>query len=133
MSETIKKHFPNQRMLVKAENWYDAYGQMNAGMLHVYRETVDTALRIGVDGIKFLGYRTYSAQYAVRTFLKIDQANLKKLSAIKDTEEYIRTIKHCIGELEKVIQRNNSYQELVHTGWDEDMLIAEANSKNVSA
>ncbi|MFL5773499.1 MAG: monovalent cation:proton antiporter-2 (CPA2) family protein [Flavisolibacter sp.] len=132
MIETIKKHFPNLRMLVRAENRYDAYAQMNAGMLHVYRETVDTALRVGVDAMKFLGYRTYTAQRAARTFLKIDEANLKKLSAIKDTDEYITTIKQRIEELEKVIQQDNSYQGFVDTGWDEDTLIAEANRKNVS-
>src|SRR5262249_39245808 len=34
--ETIKKHYPNLRMLVRATNRFDAYDQMNAGMLHVY-------------------------------------------------------------------------------------------------
>jgi len=133
MIETIKKHFPNLRMLVRAENRYDAYAQMNAGMLHVYRETVDTALRVGVDAMRFLGYRNYTAQRAARTFLKIDEANLKKLSAIKDNDEYITTIKQRIEELEKVIQQDSSYSGFVDNGWDEDSLIAEANSKNVSA
>jgi len=62
MIETVKKHFPNLRLLLRSTNRTDAYDQMNAGMLHVYRETVDTALRVGVDAMRFLGYRVYTAQ-----------------------------------------------------------------------
>ncbi len=126
--ETIKKHFPELRMLVRAKNRYDAYDQMNAGMLHVYRETIDTALRVGVDVMKMLGHRTYSAQRAARTFLKIDEANLKKLASIQDPDEYILTAKAEIEELEQLL-RADIIQSLQgeDTGWDEESLIADAN------
>lgn len=127
--DTIKKHFPNLRMLVRASNRYDAYDQMNAGMLHVYRETLDTSLRVGVDAMKFLGYRTYTAKRAARTFLKIDEGNLKKLASIKDDEEYINTARKNIEELEKVLQSDiNQLVNAVDKGWDEEGLIREANN-----
>jgi Trk K+ transport system NAD-binding subunit len=126
MIDTIKKHFPSLRMLVRAQNRYDAYDLMNSGMLHVYRETIDTSLRLGVDAMKFLGYRTYSAQRAARTFLKHDEANLKKLAAIQDREEYILTARAYIEELERLMQVD-SRDEFVEkdTGWDPDNLITE--------
>ncbi|HEU4471419.1 MAG TPA: cation:proton antiporter, partial [Flavisolibacter sp.] len=128
MIETVKKHFPNLRMLVRATNRYDAYDQMNAGMLHVYRETVDTALRVGVDAMRFLGYRNYAAQRAARTFLKLDEANLKKLASIKDIDEYILSAKAKIEELERIIQQDSTQENrIVDRGWDEDSLIADAN------
>ena len=43
---------------------------MNAGMLHVYRETVDTSLRMGVDAMTLLGYRKYPGQAAGPHFFK---------------------------------------------------------------
>ncbi|HYO21746.1 MAG TPA: monovalent cation:proton antiporter-2 (CPA2) family protein [Flavisolibacter sp.] len=128
MIETIKKHFPDLRMLVRATNRYDAYDLMNAGMLHVYRETVDTALRVGVDVMRFLGHRTYSAQRAARAFLKMDEASLKKLAAIQDQDEYIITAKDYIEEMERTLQAD--HQNILATedkGWDEDSLIADAN------
>ena len=132
MIETIKKHFPNLRMLVRAENRFDAYDQMNAGMLHVYRETVDTALRVGVDVMRFLGYRTYAAQRAARTFLRLDELNLKKLASIKDDDEYIVTARENIEELEKIIQQDsNQIANSVDKGWDEEGLIADANKQTV--
>lgn len=102
--ETVKKHFPNLRMLVRSSNRFDAYDQMNAGMLHIYRETLDTSLRVGVDAMRFLGYPTYTAQRAARTFFKMDEENLKRLSAIRDQEQYIVEARASIEELEMTIR-----------------------------
>jgi CPA2 family monovalent cation:H+ antiporter-2 len=102
--ETIKKHFPDLRMFVRAKNRYDAYDLMNAGMLHVYRETIDTSLRLSVDVIKILGHNEAAAQEAARKFLMRDEANLKHLSAIRDTEEYIITARSYIEELDKMLR-----------------------------
>jgi CPA2 family monovalent cation:H+ antiporter-2 len=130
MIETIKKHFPNLRMLVRAENRFDAYDLMNAGMLHVYRETLDTALRVGVDTMRFLGYRTYTAQRAARTFRRIDEENLKKLASIKDSDEYILSARARIEELEKMLQQDMGQETaIIDTGWDEESLISDANKK----
>lgn len=102
--ETVKKHFPDLRMFVRAKNRYDAYDLMNAGMLHVYRETMDTSLRLGVDVMKILGFNEQAAQDAAQKFLIYDEANLKHLSAIRDTEEYIVTARSYIEELDKMLR-----------------------------
>ncbi|HEX7847806.1 MAG TPA: monovalent cation:proton antiporter-2 (CPA2) family protein [Chitinophagaceae bacterium] len=129
MIETIKKHFPNLRMLVRSENRFDSYDLMNAGMLHVYRETFDTAMRVGVDTMKFLGYRQYSAQRAARLFAKLDEANLKKLAAIRDWDDYVLAAKENIEELERMLQTdNNQIGGIRDTGWDEESLIADPES-----
>ena len=103
---------------------------MNAGMLHVYRETLDTALRVGVDTMRFLGYRTYTAQRAARTFRRIDEENLKKLASIKDSDEYIISARARIEELEKMLQQDMGQEmAIVDTGWDEESLISDANKE----
>lgn len=127
--ETIKKHFPHLRMLVRAENRYDAYDQMNAGMLHIYRETIDTSLRVGVDAMKFLGFRTYAAQRAAQTFFKYDESKLKQLSAIRDHDEYIDTVRAAIEELERLMQADAVAGAFDgEKGWDEDSLMTEVRS-----
>lgn len=124
--ETIKKHFPNLHMFVRAENRYDAYDQMNAGMLHIYRETIDTSLRVGVDVMKFLGLRAYTAQRAARTFFKYDESRLKHLAAIRDREEYISTTRTYIEELERLLQSDTLTASFDgEKGWDEESLISE--------
>ena len=102
--ETIKKHFPDLRMFVRAKDRYDAYDLMNAGMLHVYRETIDTSLRLGVDVMGFLGHKHEEAQRAAIKFFVHDEANLKHLSSIRDTDEYIVTARSYIEELDKMLR-----------------------------
>ncbi|MCU0376320.1 MAG: monovalent cation:proton antiporter-2 (CPA2) family protein [Chitinophagaceae bacterium] len=126
MVEMVKKHFPQLRMLLRATNRFDAYDLMNEGMLHVYRETLDTALRVGVDTLRFLGYRHYNAQRAARTFLKADEQNLKKLASIRDTNLYIHTAKELIEELEATLRTDQQNRGLTdESGWDEEGLIKE--------
>lgn len=128
MVETVKKHFPHLHILVRATNRYDAYDLMNAGMLHVYRETLDTSLRLGVDAMTILGYRTYTAKRLARTFLKHDEKNLKKLAAIRNEEEYITEAKKYIEEIELIVQADSQGPFLTDAAWDAETLREEAKT-----
>jgi monovalent cation:H+ antiporter-2, CPA2 family len=126
MIEMVKKHFPHLHILVRARNRYDAYDMMNAGMLHVYRETLDTSLRLGVDALSLLGYRKYTAKRLARTFQKLDEKNLKHLAAIRDREEYISEVKKYTEEIELIIRTDNKGQTFADNGWDPETLREEA-------
>ena len=107
--ETVKKHFPHLHMLVRSSNRYEAYDQMNAGLLHIYRESLDTSLRVGVDAMSLLGYRKYTAKHLANTFFKYDEQTLKQLSAIRDQEVYINEIRRISEELELIMQSDNQF------------------------
>jgi CPA2 family monovalent cation:H+ antiporter-2 len=111
MIETIKKHFPNLQMLVRSANRYDAYDLMNAGMLHIYRETLDTSLRVGVDVMKMLGYSTEIADRSAKTFFVHDEKALKYLSTIRNDEEYISAARRNMEELTMLVQADRVVQE----------------------
>ncbi|MEI6948906.1 monovalent cation:proton antiporter-2 (CPA2) family protein [Paraflavisolibacter sp. H34] len=127
MIETVKKHFPHLHILVRAANRYDAYDQMNAGMLHVFRETVDTSLRMGVEAMTLLGWRKYTAKRLARTFLKHDENSLKKLAAIRNQDEYILEARKYIEEIELIIQSDREDRFLQpNSAWETDTLREEA-------
>jgi Trk K+ transport system NAD-binding subunit len=129
MIETIKRHFPHLHMLVRATNRYDAYDLMNAGMLHIYRETLDTSLRLGVDAMTLLGHRKYTANRLARTFFKYDEENLKKLSAIRNPDEYVVETRRYIEEIEQTIQSDRQNLSLSEDiAWDPESLREEAQS-----
>ncbi|WP_077921528.1 monovalent cation:proton antiporter-2 (CPA2) family protein [Spirosoma sp. 209] len=129
--ETIKKHFPDLHILVRSTNRYDAYDLMNAGMLHIYRETLDTSLRLGVDALTLLGYRAHEATRAARTFFTHDERTLKRLSAIRNEDEYVSAARESMEELERVIQADRSAPDLrIDEGWGEESLIADANKNS---
>ncbi len=128
--ETAKKNFPDLRLLVRAYDRQDAYDLLDAGMPHIYRETIDTSVRMGSDALRMLGHRSYSIQRAARTFFKHDERNLKHLSAVKnDTKEYISTARQTIDELEQIIKGDTTDEQFrKDTGWDEESLILEAKA-----
>lgn len=104
MIETVKKHFPHLYILVRSANRYDAYDQMNSGIMHIYRETLDTSLRVGVDVLKLLGHNKYEAAQSAKTFFTHDERTLKYLASMKhNEEEYINAAREKIEELEKLI------------------------------
>jgi len=125
----VRKHFPHLQMLVKAENIPDTYELMDLGVLHIYRETLDTSLRMGADAMKMLGMRAYQAHRNVSTFRKQDEKALKGLSAIRnDKKLYINTVKERIEELEKLMSNDKVTRwNPLAQGWDEQSLIDEAN------
>lgn len=130
MVESIKRHFPHLHILVRATNRFDAYNLMNAGMLHVYRETLDTSVRVGVDALILLGVRPYTAKRLARTFLKLDEQNLKKLASIRNQEEYITASKMFIEEIELIIQADAQSKKISDDGWDSETLREEVRSTN---
>lgn len=118
MIETIKKHFPNLHIMCRARNRHDAYDLMNRGLMHIYRETVDTSLRLGVDTMRLLGYRAYTAKRLARTFMHHDEANLKHLASIHNKDEYITKARKYIEEIETIIQADAQGPILKDSGWE---------------
>jgi len=128
--ETVKKHFPHLHVLVRAQDRSDAYELMDAGVLHLYRETFDSSLRMGVDALKLLGRRSYQAHRAVNIFRKHDDKALKHLAAIRgDRKQYINHAREKIMELEKFIEADIHDASLDRdAGWDVESLREEFKS-----
>lgn len=112
MIDTVKKHFPHLRMMVRASNRNDAYDLMNAGMMHIYRETLDTSLRMGVDVMRMLGHRAHETNRSAKTFFQQDEKTLKHLSAIRNEEEYIKAIRKNYEDLEALIRADRESMAL---------------------
>ncbi len=128
--ETVKKHFQHLHVLVRAQDRTDAYELMDAGVLHLYRETLDSSLRMGVDALTLLGRRSYQAHRAAMIFRKHDDRALKHLSAIRDDrKQYINLAREKIEELEKFIGEDIQDRSLDRdAGWDVESLKDEFKS-----
>jgi monovalent cation:proton antiporter-2 (CPA2) family protein len=121
MIETIKKHFPNLQMLVRSTNRNDAYDLMNAGILHIYRETLDTSLRLGVDAMKLLGHHPHEASRWAKTFFLEDEKRLKYLSSIRNEEEYVNAVRQNTEEMEATLKADRElWGKWAGEGWEID-------------
>ena len=127
--ETVKKHFPHLKILVRAIDRPDAYELLNTGINEVYRETIDVSLRMGIDAMRMLGIRAHRAHRAAKTFLKHDENALRELSEMRgDRKEYLSAARQYIAELEELIQSDDADPELERdAGWDVDSLREEVN------
>lgn len=120
----VRRYFPHLQMLVKAENIGDSFELMDLGVLHIYRETVDTSLRMGADALNMLGVRAYRSHRAARTFLRQDERSLKGLSALRDDKKlYVNTIKERIAEMEQLIASDKIKTWMDEgQGWDPESI-----------
>jgi CPA2 family monovalent cation:H+ antiporter-2 len=88
--DKVSKEFPNIRLMVRARNRMDAYDLIDAGVKNIYRESLDTSVRLGVDVLIGLGFRRYTAHRAAQNFIKWDEAALSNLAAHRhDQADYI--------------------------------------------
>jgi monovalent cation:proton antiporter-2 (CPA2) family protein len=126
--ETVQRHFPHLTIFARANDRADASDLLDAEVAHVYRETVDTSLRLGVDVLRHLGHRAYPAGRAARAFLRHDEATLRELAALRaDQNRYLSTARERIAELEAQILADRASGGLERDlGWDPTTLREEA-------
>jgi len=121
---TSKKHFPHLQILARAINRRDAYDLLDAGIDHVYRESLDTSLRLGVDALRMLGFRAYCALRSARTFRQYDEASLRELALVRhDSNIYMSQARQRIEELEDLLKiQQEKFAHSVDEAWDTDSM-----------
>jgi len=122
--ETIRKHFPNLKVLTRARNRIDAYELIDHGVENIYRETLYTAVHLGVDALTQLGHRKYSATRQGQRFIKYDEAAIKELAAKRhDKMAYLATVQEQI-EMQEQILKNDLFTnfDAADHAWDSEFL-----------
>jgi CPA2 family monovalent cation:H+ antiporter-2 len=122
--ETLKKHFPHLKLMMRTRHRYDAYELIEHGVQHVYRDHIDTSVRLGVDVLRTLGMRGYSAVRAGQNFFKFDEAALPKLAKQRhDFKTYIASVRAEIEHQEELLKNdfNFSPNDNDHA-WDSDQM-----------
>lgn len=120
VAKTAKKHFPNLKIFARSFEWEDSYDLYDAGVDYVYREALDSSLRLGADVMRALGFRAYNAERATQKFLRYDQEALKALAAVRgDRAVYISKVRERIEAMEKVLAADLDESTLdPGAGWD---------------
>lgn len=100
----VKKHFPHLHIFARAAGRSQAYELLDAGVNHVYRETLDTSLRAGIDVLRTLGFRSYQAHRATKTFRYHDEESINELRSLRhDRKTYISHARQRIEDLEQLL------------------------------
>ncbi len=117
---TVRKHFPNLTVLVRARNNLETFELLELGAARVYRECLDAAVRLGVDVLGQLGFRRYSAVRAGQNFMKYDEEALQKLAPHRhDEKKYIVTTREQIRLQEQMLANDlQSGPGLIDHAWE---------------
>ena len=120
--EKIRHQFPNLTVMVRARNRMDAYRLIDAGVRNIYRETLDTSIRLGVDALVLLGFRRYSATRAGQNFMRYDEAAMPKMAAHRhDKEKYIFSSREEIAMQEELLANDREANPTLHDhAWDHE-------------
>ncbi len=117
---TIKKHFPHLKIFARASGRTEAYELLDAGVTHVYRETLDTSLRAGADALRVLGFRAYQAYRASKILRYHDEQSISELRHLRhDKKGYITQARQRIEDLEQMLLSELKDEgEHLDAGWD---------------
>ena len=122
--ETVQKYFPNLEIMARTQNRYDAYELLEIGVDKVYRATLDTSIRLGVDALKLLGHRSFTAMRQGQNFLKYDEFAMRRLAIHhKDMAHYISRAKEEIELQEELLSSElKNTPNMNDHAWDSDVL-----------
>lgn len=103
----VKKHYPDIKLMIRAKNRIAAYDLINQGVESIYRESIDTSLRLASDVLLHMGYDKTTIDSQAEKFFKIDEESLHRLAKrTGNEEEYIFKVKEEIAQQEKILNED---------------------------
>jgi monovalent cation:proton antiporter-2 (CPA2) family protein len=132
MLQIARKHFPHLTILARANGRSDAYEMIEAGVNFVYRETFDASLRLGIEALRLLGFPSYQAHRASKTFRRHDEHALRELATMRhDRKAYISHARQRISDLEEILleEMEPGTDQERDIGWDTTSLRQEFGSR----
>lgn len=104
LMKKLKEHYPKLKLMVRAKNRYDAYELHNMGIEHIYRESLDTSVKLASDLLLFMGFDKEATKGQAEKFIKLDVESLKRLAGSrKNKKEYIYRAREEIAQQEKLL------------------------------
>ncbi|MFC1696515.1 NAD-binding protein, partial [Pseudomonadota bacterium] len=105
MVKAARQFFPHLSILARAYDRSHAYRLMEAGADVITRETFGSALIMGEEALKHLGYDEARAYRLMRTFKRHDEEGLQKLYEVwGDDHAYGLRVRQNVEQLEKVLK-----------------------------
>ena len=120
IAEEVQRSFPHLQVLARADSLQHAYDLMDLGVDHVFRETFDSALSMGVEALKVLGFRSYEAHRVARQFKHHEKETHEKMVSLRaDREAYMAGTRERMTQLEDLMRTDErDYSGQRDHAWD---------------
>lgn len=122
--ETLHKHFPHLELMIRAHNRFDAYELMDMGVTHIYRESLESSVKVGVDALRKLGLRNYTLTRTAQKFIQADENMLAKLATERhNLSQYASRARAAIEAQEALLASERKQAQQTHDhAWDSEPL-----------
>lgn len=119
--ELAQRHFPQMKLLVRAVDRAHAHQLLQMGIETIYRETMGSAIEMGVSALRQLGIRGNEAWRAGQTFRVQDEKLLREQTAYLDDEKMYITksvqYRHILADMLYTTQQDR-HSELMRA-WEQ--------------
>ena len=103
-TEEVRKHFPQLKILARAFDRRHAYELMKLGADVITRETLGSAIEMGEQALRALGYRNNQAHRAALKFKRYDEETMQELYSLwGDDKAYGLRIAQRNKDLEQLL------------------------------
>jgi glutathione-regulated potassium-efflux system ancillary protein KefC/glutathione-regulated potassium-efflux system protein KefB len=109
IAETVRRRYPQVRVLARARNRAHAFRLMELGVQHVMRETLLSSLETSQHVLEALGLGVAEARSTVRTFRIHDEQVLARQSEHHgDEAKLVQTSQEAARELERLFESDRT-------------------------
>lgn len=115
--ETARQHYPHLRIFLRAYSRSSAYQFLDAGEQDIYRDTLDSSLRMGADVLHALGMPAHAAQRATRRYRKADEAFVREVAAHRHEHESFVGAAREARVIFDAVMRADLHEHPADDGW----------------
>jgi monovalent cation:proton antiporter-2 (CPA2) family protein len=100
-----RRHHPHLKLLIRAYSRVEAYEYIRAGEECVYRDTLDSSLRLGGDALRMLGEADEAAERATRLYRERDELMVREMAHHReDSEEFFSAAREAHRSLDELMR-----------------------------
>jgi glutathione-regulated potassium-efflux system ancillary protein KefC len=131
IGQMVRTHFPNLPILARARNRQHYFQLTRLQPKAVVRETFGSALELGQQALRALGFRAHEAHRLARGFERHDEAAIKALAPLfgQDQKAFFAAARQALEETERLLREESGRKFGDEHGWDTESLRSDAASR----
>jgi len=104
IAENVRSHFPHLKILARCRDRQHYWELRKLGCIAAFRETFGSAYETGVEALKQLGFRSYTAHRLARRWRDHEERILEELGQHWGTQTYFGRVKQAMDEAERLMR-----------------------------
>lgn len=105
--ENARRHHPHLKIFMRAYSRSEAYQYLDAGEELIYRDTLDSSLRLGADALMTLGETEEAAERATRLYRERDEIMVRDMARHRhDSKQLLSAAREAHESLNELMRRD---------------------------